>query len=110
MKTINFLSAIFIAFALTACVGAPEVQQEVVTNTRTKVIYIPETLLEKCLATTPPEQAKYVASTDKERNEMLVTYSQDLLKDLAKCNSNIGKIRKLQKDQQAIYDKVMEKH
>jgi hypothetical protein len=110
MKTINLLVAFIFALLLTACAGGPEIQQEVVTNTRTKVIYIPDTLLSDCQVSPPPNQTKYVAAADKERTEMLVTYSQDLLKDMAKCNNNIGKIRKLQKDQQAIYDKTMEKH
>lgn len=110
MKTINFLSAILLSILLVGCAGTTEIQKEVVKDTRTKVVYIPDTLLENCPTTPPPEQSVYINGTDKTRNELLVTYSQDLLKDMAKCNNNIGKIRKLQRDQQAIYDKTMEKH
>lgn len=110
MKTIQYFIAFLVITLLVGCAGITEVQKEVVTDTRTKVVFIPNTLLEKCPATTPPEQSTYVSGSDKERNEMLVSYSQDLLKDLAKCNNNISKIKKLQQDQQAIYDKTMEKH
>ena len=92
---------------LFGCAGT-EIQKEVVTNTKTQVVSIPDTLLEPCEVTSPPNRQLYKDTDDKGRLELLLGYSNDLLKDMAKCNNNVTEIRKLQEKQRSIYSTTSE--
>jgi hypothetical protein len=109
MKTTQTVIVSLLFLSLAAC-GGVEVQKEVVTNVRTQVVAIPAPLLEKCATSTPPNKKLYKDTDEQGRIELLVIYSMDLLKDIAKCDNKITQIRELQDKQNAIYTKPSEKH
>lgn len=110
MKTINTLIfSIIIAALLSACAGTTEIQKETVKDIRTQLVSFPDQLLEPCPVTAPPSRQDYIYSMDdKQRLETMVTYSTDLLKDLAKCNNRLQQIRDLQNKQKGIYKTTIE--
>lgn len=110
MKIIaKLIYSVIIAIALSACAGGPEIQKETVKDIRTQVVSIPDALLEPCFVTKPPNRDNYVyAESDAVRLDIMVTYSVDLLKDLAKCNNRLLQIRTLQDKQKGIYKSTLE--
>lgn len=67
----------------------------VVTEYKNQVVSIPNTLLQKCTVTVPPDKTLYVNSSDSEKEEMLVTYTQNLLTDLDNCNTQLLQIKSI---------------
>lgn len=112
MKTIiSTIFTILFMLLLTGCAGFTEVQKETVKDIRTQVVTFPDSLLEPCPATEPPNQEMYVLNfSDKARLDTMVGYSIDLLKDLAKCNNRLEELRKLQDKQKKIYQSTLENH
>ena len=109
--TITFIFSVLFALMLTGCAGITEVQKETVKDIRTQVVVFPDSLLEPCPVTAPPDRDTYVLTmNDKQRLEAMVGYSTDLLKDMAKCNNRLVEIRKLQEKQKKIYSSTIENH
>lgn len=107
--TITTIFAILFAMLLTGCAGFTEVQKETVKDVRTQLVSFPDSLLEPCKVTAPPNRDEYVLTmNDKQRLDAMVTYSTDLLKDMAKCNNRLVEIRKLQEKQKQIYQTTLE--
>ena len=110
MKTkMTLILSILFSVLLTACAGITEVQKETVKDIQTQLVSFPDALLEPCAVTTPPAKEPYVLSmNDKQRLDAMVTYSTDLLKDLAKCNNRLLQLRELQNKQKGIYQSTRE--
>lgn len=107
MKKIN-LFIIAVALILTGCAGN-EVREQVVTKAKTQLIVIPDSLLEECSVTPPPDKDLFVKTyNDDQRLNSIVLYSMDLIKDMAKCNNKITQIRELQNKQINIYKSPLE--
>jgi len=86
---------IIVSFCLvSACATKPK-DPIVVTEYKYQVVTIPDTLLEKCSVVAPPEKTAYANSSDDEKEDILVTYTQNLLTDLDNCNSKISQIKSI---------------
>lgn len=78
---------------LTAC-AAPI--REVVTQSKTELITIPDPMLRPCKVTTPPDQSYFADSVSVFRETILTDYTISLLGDLKNCNKQLKEIKDYQ--------------
>lgn len=93
MKLTITITAIVLTF-LSGCATKPK-DPIVVTEFKHQVVVIPDALLEKCEVAAPPEKTNYINSSDDVREDLLVTYTQNLLTNLDNCNSRISQIKSI---------------
>ena len=79
--------------------GCQTTRDVVVTKTETKVIELPLHLKKKCPVTVPPDIVSYPKLTYQQKEEVLTTYTINLLGDLRNCNQQIDEIVRFEKDQ-----------
>lgn len=83
-----------VSVLISACTTKPTTPI-VITEYKNQVVSIPDALLQKCAVTVPPDKAQYVNSSDNEKEDILVTYTQNLLTDLDNCNTQILQIKSI---------------
>lgn len=108
MKSIFKFTLMFIlAMIVSACATDPVAP---IVQTKRVAVLPPKELIKACSAHKPPDRVKYnSAATWKEKEEILVTYSSDLLTDLTKCSDTVENIRAWKGTQEQNYSKEEEK-
>lgn len=95
------VSMLLISLLLVGCQTNPVIVKEV----KTEVISPPDSLLLDCEKVKPPEKESFLSKGYAGREEMMFNFSADLMKSLAKCNSQIMQLKKWKADQEKIYQK-----
>jgi len=98
------MRALFIVLTVLFLSGCLSNPVKVVTVTEYKAVTIPDSLLQKCDVSTPPNSAKYVASNAVGKESLLTDYSINLLNDLQVCNKKFENIRLYQDKQKKILE------
>lgn len=98
MKRLLFLGIIAI---LAGCGTTKEIVP--VVQTKNILILPPEELLVKCDVKEPPAVGEYVNASWQNKEQLLVAYSSDLLKNLFKCNKTFDSLQNWKKKQIEIY-------
>ena len=98
-KILCLVLLIFIA----GCGTVPD--KPVVTKTKTIVVTTPSPLLRDCKIDAPPAIDDYMSADMSGREDMMATYSTQLLKNLKNCNDQIDSITKFQDEQVKLYQK-----
>jgi len=96
MSAFKFAILAFV-LALAGCDTTPK--ERVVIKTETKLVTVPESLLTRCAVTAPPAKGSYLDLSAQKKEEALVNYGMDLLKDINLCNTQIKKIKEFQDKQ-----------
>jgi hypothetical protein len=96
----KFLTLIVIAFALTGCATTKEV---LVVKIKTVLISPPDELMEKCTVNAPPDIKEYVQSNWQKKEELLVTYSGQQMKNLFTCDEKLKNLREWKVKQINLY-------
>lgn len=68
-----------------------------------KVPSFPQTLLEPCGVTPPPNTEHYINLDDIQKEDTLVRYSQNLLTDIEKCNSQLRQLNKINAEYRTLF-------
>ena len=89
------------SFLLVGCQTNPIVTKEI----KTVVVSPPDVLLLECGVVKPPEKELFLSKSYTGREELLFNFSADLMKSLAKCNSQINQLRKWKTEQEKIHQK-----
>lgn len=98
MKKLLILASVFI---LAACGTMKE--PVAVVETKNILIVPADELLVKCEVSSPPAVNEYVAGSWQEKEQMLVVYSSELLKNLFKCNKSFEALQTWKKKQVEAY-------
>jgi Flp pilus assembly protein TadD len=102
-------ATLLVAFVLLMA-GCATQQTQTVTKERQVPVLPPDELLKPCSSSAlPPNKDKYLASTWKQKEDMLVSYATSLLTDLDKCSSTVENVRGWKTDQAKNYDKKEDK-
>lgn len=96
----KFLAFIIIAFSLTGCGTTKEV---LVVKTKNVLIVPPDELMEKCTVNAPPAIKDYVESNWQKKEELLVTYSGQQMKNLFACDEKLKNLREWKVKQINLY-------
>lgn len=73
-----------------------------VRNTDIITVDIPESLLEECAITPPPEKDWYLNASWEDKENILTAYTILLIEDLAICNNQINSIKETVNKQKEI--------
>lgn len=84
-------------------VGCGTTKEIIVTNTKNILIVPPDELMEKCNVDAPPAIKEYIESTWQKKEELLVTYSGQQMKNLFACNEKLKNLRDWKAKQLNLY-------
>lgn len=90
-KIISPLIAVALLLPLMGCANVPKTP-EIVIKKEIQYIRIPDIFLKKCPIEKPPTENKYLEADFNEREEILINYSQKILKNLIACNLQIEEL------------------
>ena len=89
-------------------VGCSTTKKVLVVETKNILIAPPDELMEKCLIEHPPIAKDYVESNWQRKEEMLITFSTNQMKNLFNCNDKLKNLRDWKKKQLDLYSKKQE--
>jgi len=98
MKKLIIIASVFI---LAACGTMKE--PLAVVETKNILIVPADELLVKCDVSSPPAVDEYVAGTWQEKEQLLIVYSSELLKNIFKCNKSFDALQAWKKKQVEAY-------
>ena len=96
--------AFLVLFFLTGC--SPRVITKYETVEVYRTLDIPEEMLDNCSVSKPPEKDVYISKTFNGKEELLTNYILDLHTDIKNCNTKLGKIKQLTKEQKLILERI----
>lgn len=106
----NYIVLLLILFGLTGC-ASNIFKEKVVTRSTVELIKIPDELLKECGITPPPNKELYTSISDpKARENIMVNYAAELVKDLKKCNSQLEQAVFFQNKMEEYIDKINKKN
>ena len=98
----RYLFLFFLSVVFSGCATKPT-EPTIVVKTVYKVAPFPQTLLEPCGVTLPPNTEYYIKLDDVQKEDTLVRYSQSLLTDIEKCNSQLRQLNKINTEYRTLF-------
>ena len=100
----RYLFVFFLSAVFSGCATKPP-EPTIIVKPDYKVATFPQTLLEPCGVTAPPNIEHYINLDDIQKEDTLIRYSQSLLTDIEKCNSQLRQLNKINAEYRTLFSK-----
>lgn len=99
------LVALVVPFSLLMTACATQAPKEIVVTQTKQILKVPpESLMQDCKITAPPDKQEYIQAKRSEREDMMFQYADSLLADLGNCNTDKKALRNWAAEQKKLFD------
>lgn len=102
-KTFVISFVVLLSLLTSACSTLSKPEPETIYVTRIQTVPVPSHFLQNCNIPVPPDKATYSVMNNQQKENALVTYIEDLLKTVTKCNNGIDSTREWNEKQLKLF-------